>query len=174
MAIDSLKSKLTLARLLPVKIHFYAASCFLAAVGEERLLVKLEDCTANLKKFSIDLQGEERYEVIISLCFRDLISSCWYNPQPMRNDHSIAGTTILQTTLEDADSTQFLLMVRQIPAVVKVVVGLQAYASVDKMEFSLNPLRAIHTWIRRIRRIHLHKKGGFPYVKYGNNWHVKG
>ena len=25
----------------------------------------------------------------------------------MRNDHSIAGTTILQTTLEDADSTQF-------------------------------------------------------------------
>ena len=32
----------------------------------------------------------------------------------MRNDHSIAGTTILQTTLEDADNTQFLLMVRQI------------------------------------------------------------
>ena len=31
----------------------------------------------------------------------------------MRNDHSIAGTTILQTTLEDADNTQFLLMVRQ-------------------------------------------------------------
>ena len=26
--------------------------------------------------------------------------------QPMRNDHSIAGTTILQTTLEDADNTQ--------------------------------------------------------------------
>ena len=25
----------------------------------------------------------------------------------MRNDHSIAGTTILQTTLEDADNTQF-------------------------------------------------------------------
>ena len=41
------------------------------------------------------------------LFFRDLISYCWYNPQPMRNDHSIAGTTILQTTLEDADSTQF-------------------------------------------------------------------
>ena len=37
----------------------------------------------------------------------DLISYCWYNPQPMRNDHSIAGTTILQTTPEDADSTQF-------------------------------------------------------------------
>ena len=36
-----------------------------------------------------------------------LISYCWYNPLPMRNDHSIAGTTILQTTLEDADSTQF-------------------------------------------------------------------
>ena len=33
----------------------------------------------------------------------------------MRNDHSIAGTTILQTTPEDADNTQFfLLMVRQI------------------------------------------------------------
>ena len=31
--------------------------------------------------------------------FRGLISYCWYNPQPMRNDHSIAGTTILQTTL---------------------------------------------------------------------------
>ena len=46
--------------------------------------------------------------------FRGLISYCWYNPQPMRNDHSIAGTTILQTTLEDADNTQFLLMVRQI------------------------------------------------------------
>ena len=28
-------------------------------------------------------------------------------PTPMRNEHSIAGTTILQTTLEDADSTQF-------------------------------------------------------------------
>ena len=42
-----------------------------------------------------------------SFFFRDLISYCWYNPQPMRNDHSIAGTTILQTTLEDADSTQF-------------------------------------------------------------------
>ena len=38
---------------------------------------------------------------------RGLISYCWYNPQPMRNDHSIAGTTILQTTLEDADNTQF-------------------------------------------------------------------
>ena len=37
---------------------------------------------------------------------RDLVSYCWYNPQPMRNDHSIAGTTILQTTLEDADNTQ--------------------------------------------------------------------
>ena len=36
-----------------------------------------------------------------------LISYCWYNPQPMRKDHSIAGTTILQTTLEDADNTQF-------------------------------------------------------------------
>ena len=31
----------------------------------------------------------------------------WSNPQPMRNDHSIAGTTILQTTLKDADDTQF-------------------------------------------------------------------
>ena len=30
---------------------------------------------------------------------RILISYCWYNPQPMRKDHSIAGTTILQTTL---------------------------------------------------------------------------
>ena len=40
------------------------------------------------------------------LFFRGLISYCWYNPQPMRNDHSIAGTTILQTTLEDADNTQ--------------------------------------------------------------------
>ena len=38
-----------------------------------------------------------------------LISYCWYNPQPMRNDHSIAGTTILQTTLEDACNTQFAL-----------------------------------------------------------------
>ena len=37
----------------------------------------------------------------------------------MRNDHSIAGTTILEMTLEDADNTQFLLMVRQI-RVVKV------------------------------------------------------
>ena len=36
-----------------------------------------------------------------------LISYCWYNPQPMRKDHSIAGTTILQTTLEGADNTQF-------------------------------------------------------------------
>ena len=27
----------------------------------------------------------------------------------MRNDHSIAGTTILQTTLEDADNTQFFI-----------------------------------------------------------------
>ena len=43
-----------------------------------------------------------------------LISYGWYNPQPMRNDHRIAGTTILQTTLEDADNTQFSLMVRQI------------------------------------------------------------
>ena len=41
------------------------------------------------------------------LFFRGLISYCWYNPQPMRNDHSIAGTTILQMTLEDADNTQF-------------------------------------------------------------------
>ena len=40
------------------------------------------------------------------LFFRGLINYCWYNPQPMRNDHSIAGTTILQTTLEDADNTQ--------------------------------------------------------------------
>ena len=38
-----------------------------------------------------------------------LISYCWYNPQPMRNDHSIAGTTILETTLEDADNTQFFI-----------------------------------------------------------------
>ena len=36
-----------------------------------------------------------------------LISYCWYNPQPMRKNHSIAGTTILQTTLEDAENTQF-------------------------------------------------------------------
>ena len=43
-----------------------------------------------------------------------LICFCWYNPQPMWKDHSISGTTILQTTLEDADNTQFLLMVRQI------------------------------------------------------------
>ena len=41
------------------------------------------------------------------LFFRGLTSYCWYNPQPMRNDHSIAGTTILQTTLKDADDTQF-------------------------------------------------------------------
>ena len=41
------------------------------------------------------------------LFFRCLISYCWYNPQPMRNNHSIAGTTFLQTTLEDADNTQF-------------------------------------------------------------------
>ena len=27
----------------------------------------------------------------------------------MRSDHSIAGTTILQTTLEDADNTQFFI-----------------------------------------------------------------
>ena len=27
----------------------------------------------------------------------------------MRNDHSIAGTTILETTLEDADNTQFFI-----------------------------------------------------------------
>ena len=27
----------------------------------------------------------------------------------MRNDHSIAGTTILETTLEDADKTQFFI-----------------------------------------------------------------
>ena len=27
----------------------------------------------------------------------------------MRNDHSIAGTTILQTTLEDADNKQFFI-----------------------------------------------------------------
>ena len=40
---------------------------------------------------------------------RGLISYCWYNPQPMRNDHSIAGTTILQTTLEDANNTQFFI-----------------------------------------------------------------
>ena len=38
----------------------------------------------------------------------------------MRNDHSIAGTTILQTTLEDADNTQFLLMVLKTNPVVKV------------------------------------------------------
>ena len=36
-----------------------------------------------------------------------LISYCWFNPQPMRKDHSIAGTAILQTTLENADNTQF-------------------------------------------------------------------
>ena len=41
------------------------------------------------------------------LFFRGLISYCWYNPQPMRKDHSIAGITILQTTPEDADNTQF-------------------------------------------------------------------
>ena len=38
----------------------------------------------------------------VTLCSGELwslISYCWYNPQPMRNDHSIAGTTILQTTL---------------------------------------------------------------------------
>ena len=33
--------------------------------------------------------------------FRGLISYCWYNPQPMRNDHSIAGTTIAGTTNRD-------------------------------------------------------------------------
>ena len=35
------------------------------------------------------------------------VSYCWFNPQPMRKDHSIAGTTIFQTTPEDADNTQF-------------------------------------------------------------------
>ena len=49
----------------------------------------------------------QSYRLESGKSYRDLISSCWYNPQPMRNDHSIAGTTILQTTLEDADSTQF-------------------------------------------------------------------
>ena len=35
------------------------------------------------------------------MCSKDLVSYS-FNPQPMRKDHSIAGTTILQTTLEDA------------------------------------------------------------------------
>ena len=47
------------------------------------------------------------FENLTRIFFRGLISYCWYNPQPMRKDHSITGTTILQTTLEDADSTQF-------------------------------------------------------------------
>ena len=32
---------------------------------------------------------------IIMANITDLISYCWYNPQPMRNDHWIAGATIL-------------------------------------------------------------------------------
>ena len=36
---------------------------------------------------------------------RDLVSYCWSNRQPLRKDHSIAGTTIPQTTKEDADNT---------------------------------------------------------------------
>ena len=38
----------------------------------------------------------------------------------MRNDHSIAGTTILQTTLEDADNTQFFFIDGKTNPVVKV------------------------------------------------------
>ena len=35
-----------------------------------------------------------------------LVSYCWFNPQPKRKDHSIAGTTIRQTTIENAYNTQ--------------------------------------------------------------------
>ena len=34
--------------------------------------------------------------VNVCVCVCGLISYCWYNPQPMRKDHSIAGTTILR------------------------------------------------------------------------------
>ena len=71
----------------------------------------------------LELRQHSKYTHIMCVCVRTyvhtnahtgtqtnkqtgLISYCWYNPQPMRNDHSIAGTTILQTTLEDADNTQ--------------------------------------------------------------------
>ena len=47
------------------------------------------------------------FEHLTCIFFKGLVSYCWFNPQPMRKDHSIAGTTILQRTPEDADITQF-------------------------------------------------------------------
>ena len=43
----------------------------------------------------------------------------------MRKDHSITGTTILQTTLEDAENTQFID--GKTNPVVKVVIGLKTF-----------------------------------------------
>ena len=59
------------------------------------------------KDFTTFLNTTNPNTYVKFIFLRTSISFCWYNPQPMRNDHSIAGTTILQTTLEDADSTQF-------------------------------------------------------------------
>ena len=72
-----------------------------------KLLMNME-FHCNLFKLYRTLRAEAKclWTPYTHLFFRGLTSYCWYNPQPMRNDHSIAGTTILQTTLKDADDTQ--------------------------------------------------------------------
>ena len=57
-------------------------------------------------KWHLQFQSEHFY-TDFNLDYNDnrlkrLISYCWYNPQPMRNNHSIAGTTILETTQDNS------------------------------------------------------------------------
>ena len=66
--------------------------------------------------------GEMPLNTLQASFFRNLMSFCWYNPQPMQKNYSITGTTILQTTLEDADNTQFYRWYEK--SCGKVVIGL--------------------------------------------------
>ena len=96
--------------------------------------------------------GEMPLNILHASFFRGLISYCWYNQQPMQKYHSIAGTTILQTTQEDADNAQFIE--GKTNPVVKVVIGVkdvsvqqhhrQSVAIERKSRFKLRVVWVLH------------------------------
>ena len=64
----------------------------------------------------------------------------------MRNDHSIAGTTILETTLEDADNTQFFI------------------------DGKTNPVVKVGRWTLRRFGVQHHRQSVAMKGKVGLNW----
>ena len=94
--------------------------------GPCSLKTKLAACEQKqVKQFHSWERTRNAFEHLTLIFFRDLVSFWWFDPQAMWRNYSIAGTTILQTTLEDADKTQFIDGMTN--PLRKVVVGLKAF-----------------------------------------------